>query len=69
MTGTEGQARKTTLKEFLQNLVEHWDVIPIRVKQRDENGEYRWQSRYLAEITDSQDIVNWINDSKGRFYN
>lgn len=52
-----------TLKEFLSQLVEDWDSIAIRAFQ-----DGRWQSLFLAEITDSKQIVDWIASTKGRFY-
>lgn len=52
-----------TLREHLKNLVENWTRIPIRVKQ-----EGRWQSLFLSEISDGQQILDWIKSTEGRFW-
>lgn len=52
-----------TLKEFLAELVEKWEGIPIRVFQ---DGE--WKALYLSEIKNGQVILDWIKSTEGRFW-
>ena len=52
-----------TLSEFLSYLLTNWDGIPTRVKQ-----DGKWQSLYLSEIKDGNQILDWIKESKGRFW-
>ena len=53
-----------TLREFLANLIENWERTPIRVEQ-----DGRWQSLFLSEIKDGGSILEWILQTKGRFWN
>ena len=55
--------QEMTLREHLYVLVEQWDKIAIRVKQ-----DGKWQSLFLSEIEDSQQILDWIKSTEGRFW-
>jgi len=52
-----------TLKEHLIELIQGWDKILIRVKQ-----DGKWQGLFLSEIKDGQQILDWIKETKGRFW-
>jgi len=51
------------LDEHLRYLIENWNNIPIRVQQ-----DSKWQSLFLGEIKDGQQILDWIKTTKGRFW-
>ena len=55
--------RLKTLKDHLKYLIENWEAIPIRVKQ-----DGKWQGLFLSEIKDGQQILDWIKETKGRFW-
>jgi len=52
-----------SLQEFLAYISENWEVLPIRVYQDD-----KWQSLFLSEIKDGNQILDWIRETKGRFW-
>lgn len=53
----------TTLQEFLKACVEDWDRIAIRVYQ-----DGKWQSLFLSQIKDSNQILVWMQTLKGNFF-
>ena len=57
------ESPKPDLYDHLQNLIKNWDRISIRAKQ-----DGKWQSLYLFEIKDGQQILDWIKSTEGRFW-
>ena len=55
--------QEKTLREHLFVLVGQWDKIAIRAKQ-----DGKWQSLFLSEIEDGQQILDWIKATEGRFW-
>ena len=49
---------KATLKEFLEFVLKNWNQIAIRVFQ-----DGRWQSLYLGEVKDDEEIWKWIQET------
>uniref|UniRef100_A0A6M3M5T2 Uncharacterized protein n=1 Tax=viral metagenome TaxID=1070528 RepID=A0A6M3M5T2_9ZZZZ len=57
------ESPKPVLYDHLQDLIKNWDRISIRAKQ-----DGKWQSLYLFEIKDGQQILDWIKSTEGRFW-
>jgi len=55
--------QEKTLREHLFVLVGQWDKTAIRVKQ-----DGKWQSLFLSEVEDGQQILDWIKATEGRFW-
>ena len=51
------------LKDHLGFLIANWNNVAIRVQQ-----DGHWQSLFLSEIKDGQQILDWIKSTKGRFW-